>query len=249
MKVALAISLIAIVIAGSMAFWHYRASARPIASAIAPLSNGSLQDARADFVETKMDSFGYKTSWIALKAKNSSQIADVLKLSDTKPMEWNDGVALGYAPPEARAGRVFVSGLVDGWYFLRGGIPDPTDNLESFNRFMIELAAVSPDVQYFISHRVSDGYGWVRYRGGKLARRVIWYNGEAQLESGRPDDVESRVVKSWKTFDDGDGPYTLGPDEDDVLKIAKGWSLDPSSFDRPKASAPIGLVGTWAAQH
>ena len=207
-------------------------------------ANDSWQAARAKHLETHMDAFGYKTSWIVLKADSIASIANALQLSETQPMDWNGGIALGYEAVRLGNRRMFVSGLFDGWYFVLGDIPEPTNEIEAFDKLMGSLTAVSPDVQYFISNRVGDGYGWVRYRDRKQTRRVIWYSGEAHFEHGKPDDLENSVIKSWEGFDDGDGPYTLGPDEDDVLKIAKGWSLDPSLIDRPKSDVTVGIVGS-----
>lgn len=240
-KLTFLIILIGLAVAGGVVMVSARSAAQSDKGA--SVSTVSVNEAVAVYLETHMDSFGYKTSWIALKAESPAQVITALELNDVKAIDWNEGVALGYANQDVQAKRLFVSGVVDGWHFIQGAIPDPTADLAKFEKLMSKLASVSDDVQYFISNRISDGYGWVRYRNGKLIRRIIWYNGEPRFEFGKLDQVESQIVQSWEVFNDGGDPYTIGPDEDDVLKIAASWSVDPSSFDRLKSEVPVGLVG------
>lgn len=165
--------------------------------------------------------FGYKTVWLAVKSDDPAQVAQVLGLRTAGPVNWASGLALAYE----RADSVFLSPALDG-YVLAVGLSE-----EYSPEQIAALSVPFDDLQYFASHRVVDLYSWARAARGDLLRgysycgergEVQWQRGEMTAEERALDFQRFRVDDDiWET-----------PDEEDVLRIAAAWGLDPTFGDK-----------------
>jgi hypothetical protein len=97
------------------------------------------------------------------------------------------------------------------------------------------------EVQVFASYRVSECHLWERAGHGGERRFFSIEDGEAELV-GPESAIESQLgidqfVAAWGQMDDDDGEeadmdFDL-PNEDTVMAVAAGWSLDPNTLEGP----------------
>lgn len=113
----------------------------------------------------------------------------------------------------------------------------------------IDVAALSAtlgcEVQLFVTHRIVDLHRWERAIGGVSVRsfEYVGESGEVTRWYGDPDDVEVTVGLP-ATFDierDSTSP-DLVVDEDDVMRVAAGWSLDPTTLEGRPATASLTIA-------
>lgn len=184
--------------------------------------------------------FGYKTCWLAVRGRSVKEVADALQLTDRTSMRFAAGTQRAYegkgsyVTPEI-AGWTLVHGANDPWQPLDVGDP----------RFPAHLAALSGllgEVQFFKTHRVSEYHAWALARDGHLIRAYCYIgdSGTVPLFIGEPtaaeriagvgtrdgeDDRENWTDDDWKTW------LATTPDESDVMRIARQWSIAPDDID------------------
>jgi hypothetical protein len=191
-------------------------------------------------------SFGYKTSWLAVRDQTVEEVADALDLRKR--------VELGFAEGTERAytSGVYVAAPISGWTLAHGrdlpldaGQPD----------FAEELCALSErlgEVQFFGTHRVVDYHAWAWARSGELVRGYCYVgeSGDVPLFQGEPTPAEVTLGKGTQPLDDAfdgwsddeiDTWFATTPDEGDVMAIAGAWSLDPTQIDDSSVTA----AGIW----
>ncbi|MFI9802616.1 hypothetical protein [Streptomyces sp. NPDC052302] len=102
-------------------------------------------------------SFGYKTSWLAVRDAGPEEVADALGLRHRRSMDWTSGTEPAY-----RQG-VFVARPVPGWTLTHGRIhlTRETDATRpDFPAWLRRLAARVGDLQYFGTDRIVDHHAW-----------------------------------------------------------------------------------------
>ena len=169
--------------------------------------------APADLVGTP---FGRKTAWLAVRGRDPAEVADAFGLADLEDAPWDAGVAAAYD------GAVFVAPETAGWVLLVGMRTLGTD----VARLSDDLAGA--EVQAFSTHRVSDSASWALAREGALVRRVEIADGAVVDSAGDATDAESDLAE-------------LDPEEQ-VLRVAAGWSLDPTRLDTTPTSSETGFL-------
>jgi hypothetical protein len=100
-------------------------------------------------------------------------------------------------------------------------------------------AALHTEVQYFATHRVTELHRWQRAVDGALVRAFgyVGQTGEVTSWRGEPDPAEREAGL----------PAVLDPDttvlvgENDVLRVAGAWSIDPSTLSGRPAPGPLHL--------
>jgi hypothetical protein len=91
-----------------------------------------------DRTPDKPKSFGYKVSWFAVKASDSTRVLDALGAERGAPANWASGLAAALPFPASQGSDrwVFVSPPVSNWVLVVGspaGLPHPVAPTERFH--------------------------------------------------------------------------------------------------------------------
>ncbi|GGN07788.1 hypothetical protein GCM10010109_16330 [Actinoplanes campanulatus] len=167
------------------------------------------------------ESFGIKICWLAVRGSTVEEVAAAVGLEGAWEEGWEEGVAAAYED------GVFVSPPAAGWIFVVGqvlGAPMAADL----------SARLGAEVQFFGNHRVVDYAECALAVGGRLIRHVYCCEGvEGCQQQGEPTPVE--IELGWS--DD------WWIDQDDVMRIAAAWSIDPHALNVTESSPRPGLLG------
>ncbi|MEV4706856.1 hypothetical protein [Actinoplanes sp. NPDC049316] len=231
-----------------------------------------------------MVGFGGKQAWLAVRDGDPAEVLAVLGLRDLGDVPWRDGIDLAHltddrvavTPPLPGAnGSTWV--LAVGRFLLR---PDTSVDLTDLSK------RLQTEVQFFVTHRVTETHRWQRAADGTLLRAfgyvgqtgdvTSWYGDPDEVElatglpatyriddddtdAGAPLDEENADLAApldesmlaslddelTRLLDDG-GEGGIGEDapavlvsEQDVLRVAQGWSIDPTRLDGRQAPGPL----------
>ncbi len=177
--------------------------------------------------------FGYKNSWLCIRANSPEEVIEKIGLKNPRVSNWNDGVYGGHG--------VFVSPVLDGYVLVIGW---EGDILDTNPARLDELAEKFPELQFFSTHRVSEYHAWVKYINGVMIRGYGWCgcDGTVFLNKGglTPEEIE-RGFTNLLPNDEADWDAYETPDEEYVLELAAAWGIDPgfSAKDYPKSMGYI----------
>jgi hypothetical protein len=136
-----------VVVAAVAAYWIWSQYSVPY-KVHSLLKVGTL--AELEPIETEPDGpnpFGFKTTWVAVRAKNPFLVAKALRLESRHPANWSSGLQAAYR------GWVFVTPPIDGWVLATSkGLPSiyPHNSADpGAGSFAAGLAMQFEDVQYF----------------------------------------------------------------------------------------------------
>ncbi|RBP46503.1 hypothetical protein DES53_102894 [Roseimicrobium gellanilyticum] len=177
-----------------------------------------------------IQSFGYKCRWIAIRTDDLQAVISTLGLQDCRVGSWAEGIQTAYKYPD---GEVFVTPPVNGYILcVSRSLPEfPTSDLpDEITPILKRLAARFADVQYFFTYRVSDGQAWARFTNGTCTRAFAIFQGDLSWNSGELTPVEKGLDLEF-------------PSEQDVMKVAGNWSIDPSEFEKKPVDVTQGIVG------
>ncbi|MEV6844065.1 hypothetical protein [Actinoplanes sp. NPDC051411] len=181
----------------------------------------------------QMVGFGGKQAWLAIRSDSPGEVIAALGLRDLGTVPWRDGIDLAHLTDD----RVAVTPPVDGWILATGRYlmrPDrPVD--------VIGLsAALHTEVQYFATHRVTESHRWQRAADGELIRAFgyVGQTGEVTSWHGEPGPVEREAGLPGEL----DEESTVLVGENDVLRVAAAWSIDPSTLSGRPAPGPLNLA-------
>ncbi|HEY2790824.1 MAG TPA: hypothetical protein VGJ28_00620, partial [Micromonosporaceae bacterium] len=162
----------------------------------------------------------------AVRSRSTAEVADGLALGGRRPMSYADGTDAAYDS------GVFVAPPIGEWTLAHGTeLSDDIEPLGSdFLPWLAKLSRHLGEVQYFGTHRVSEWHQWARADSGTVLRAFGYADGEVMLSVGEPTAAE----------------IDIDPDEEDVLRIAGQWSVNPGEIDDEAVAEP-GLFGslTW----
>jgi len=206
------------------------------------------------------EDFGYKMGWLAIETDDPRRVAAVLELESIRPANWQSGIELAYGDAGP---RMFVTPPVEGWVFVVGlelpcpcradvdeNFPAPCSNL--CRRFLDEVSSHFGKIRWFFTHRVVEGHGWIRYDDGKLVRAFVCC-ADDDLYWDEGFDTEQTTVLGTR-FYKLEGPSAdestssehealRWPDEEDVMKMAAAWSINPQTLHERNLPPSVGLVG------
>jgi len=194
--------------------------------------------------------FGHRTAWYAVRADDAKAVAASLHLSDVHSSDWSAGTK---AALDWNDGDVFVTPPIRGWVLVEGAVlMSDTDRDRRFENHLVRLSDEFGEAQYFASARVSDAYTWARAKGGYLDCMFEWADGQMHRQ-GNAKQVEEQV--GLKFFDAASaaardsGYYKRTdlsyPNEEDVLKVATAWSLNPMKVETFPEAGTSGFVGRY----
>jgi len=197
-------------------------------------------------VLTPPEAFGYKTAWFAVRSKNTKAVAAAFKLKNIAPASWEYGIDHAYGP---HTYGIFVTPPVKGWTLVMG-LPIMLGETDKRLEQAAKLSRRFGEVQFYCNYRVSGVYVWGRAINGRVVRLFAEEDGDRR-EIGPRSDVEKPMLA--KFFDDlspeakqpGDWDRTdlTMPDEDDVLKVAAAWSVNPNQLEEMSLPPALGLLG------
>ncbi|MBM7564731.1 hypothetical protein [Paenibacillus sacheonensis] len=185
--------------------------------------------------------FGYKTQWFAVRTTDTRVVADALRLGQLRRANWRTGMA------GAEAGYYYVSPPVQGWTLVVNPyMPDLGGSEERGPIQVLEqLSLAFGEACYFASHRIIGYYAWIKAQQGAIVRgyAYIGERGETILDQGglSPAEREANLA-----FAESDAEDPSLPDEEDVLVMARKWTVDPT-FDSNGSEAGTGLAGVLEA--
>lgn len=180
--------------------------------------------------------FGYKTGWLAFQTEDVESVAKSIGVKLVDTTDWNTGIDRMYEESYA-----FLSLPINGWILLadRGlisTIDSPEIAADVAERVRDLSHVLKTKVQLFATHRVIEGNSFIYADNGTIIRAFCFLgeSGEIQLEIGKPTDAEAHIEA------EEDGFIFVG--EDDVMKVAAGWSIDPQTLSEILASDACGYL-------
>ncbi len=187
--------------------------------------------------------FGRKCMWLAVRGTDLQAVVEELALTDCRPASWSEGVAAGY---DGTKSTVFVTPPLDGWVLVMGTqepLPNPG--------LLARLSTRFGEAQHFATHRGASAGGWSRAIGGDVQRRVEFSDGVLDVAEGTLSEIEQRIglrggsqVENRAADDDSEtSKEQVFLDEEEVLRVAGAWSLDPSTLDSRDEPVAPGTLG------
>ena len=100
-----------------------------------------------------------------------------------------------------------------------------------------QSAVLATEVQFFVTHRVTELHRWQRAVGGELVRAFgyVGQTGEVTAWHGDPDPAERATGLPAKL----DPETSVLVSEHDVLRVADAWSIDPTTLTGRPAPGPL----------
>lgn len=196
--------------------------------------------------------FGYKMAWLAIRTTDTAGVVDALGLRQVRASNWRSGLGAAY---DAQAGDafLFVSPPVRGWTFVIGlALPHPLGRsfVDKATPLLLTLGGRFSEVQYYFSYPPIDFFAWARITDGKLVRAFAIGDEGIVWNKGKPTRAETAL--GLRLFElrgvearrgDAGGALLLHPTEDHVMRVAAGWSQDPTRIEASQSAEGVGYVG------
>lgn len=182
-----------------------------------------------------MVGFGGKQAWLAVRDGDPSALLAALGLRDLGDVAWRAAIDLAHFTDDRLAVTPLLPGARDtrwvlaaGRYLLR---PDTVVDVTGLS------GRLHTEVQFFATHRVTELHRWQRAADGAPVRSFgyVGQTGEVTSWQGEPDPAE-RDAGLPATFDEDS---TVLVSEQDVLKVAYAWSIDPTTLAGRPAPGPV----------
>jgi hypothetical protein len=187
-----------------------------------------------------MVGFGHKQAWLAIRDAEPSAVLTALDLRDLGPVSWREGIDLAYLTddrlvltPPLPGARGAAWSLATGRWLLR-----PTSLGRVGTADVVELSrTLGTEVQFFATHRVAELHRWQRAVDGVLVRafEYIGETGDVTQWQGDPDDAERALGLPLALDEQTD----ILVSENDVMRLAHAWSVDPTTLDGKPAPGPL----------
>lgn len=196
-------------------------------------------------------SFGRKCSWLAIRGASSHEVAAALRLADIRVSGWEAGIEAAYQ------GAVFVAPPVGPWVLVVSqNLPYTGDSRhrDECTPFLLKLGERFPEVQFFATHRGTFYCAWARVVNGEMLRQFAWV-GSKQWDVGAETPEEQALnlhfedSRTLELPDDDEAAEELlakfTPGEEDVLRLAGAWSVDPSMLAQHNLPVGVGFLGQF----
>jgi hypothetical protein len=185
-----------------------------------------------------MVGFGGKQAWLAVRDGEPLAVLEALGLRDLGEVPWRDGIDLAYLTDDRVALTPALPGAGDSRWLLAVGrwLLRPGTSID-----VTDLSArLQTEVQFFATHRVIELHRWQRAVDGDLVRAFGYVGqiGEVTSWHGDPDEAE-RAAGLPAVLDD---EATVLVSEQDVLRVAHAWSIDPTGLDARPAPGPLRIA-------
>ena len=195
--------------------------------------------------------FGSDMAWIAVKTSDPMAVLRALGIASVKPANWNSGIGTVY---DARLGErhVFVSPSVGGWVFVVSqALPHPHGRsfADKCTPLLTQLSEQLGEVQYFASYPDLDLFAWAKLSAGRIVRAfgtgdegIVWQRGRTTREERTLglSLFELRGVRGRRG--DAGGELLMHPTHEHVMRLAGGWSLNPTLLESATGGPALGYV-------
>ncbi|MCW2640098.1 MAG: hypothetical protein JWP76_2404 [Dactylosporangium sp.] len=182
-----------------------------------------------------MVGFGPKQAWLAVREGEETAVCAALGLRDLGTASWRSGIDLAYLTDDRLVLTPPLPGvsdarwlLVTGRWLLRAALAVDVAELS---------ATLGTEVQFFATYRVSELHRWQRAVDGVLLRafEFVGETGEVTEWRGEPDEAEAAIGLPAVLDDEAD----ILVSEDDVMRLARAWSVDPTALNGRPAPGPL----------
>jgi hypothetical protein len=180
-----------------------------------------------------MTGFGHKMAWLAVRADDPEAVISGLGLLDLGEVDWRTGLDAAYLTDDRVAVTPALPGARDARWVLAAGWR--LTRMEPAEVVALSVA-LATEVQHFATHRVSEAHRWERAVDGVLVREFGYVGGEITDWRGDPDETERALGLPLQPPDD-EADLLVG--EGVVMRVARAWSVDPTSLDGRPAPAPL----------
>jgi hypothetical protein len=186
-------------------------------------------------------SFGYKMGWFAIRSTDIREVVKTLKLTDLRDVSLAEGIDVIYREPSDEC--VFVTPPIKGWTLVVGfwamGNGD-TNGVRAIEKYITKLSSVFEEVQAFATHRIVEYHHWMLARKGGLIRSFAYLGERGEILSNVGDITSAEKSFKWHLLE----KFTWLPSEEDVMKVAGQWSLNPTTNlnDPGNDSMDMGLL-------
>ncbi len=187
-------------------------------------------------------SFGYKISWLAIKANDTDWVLSKLPIRDKQVVNWRSGLDYAYE----HGNHAFVTPVIHGWVLVVGNSIWQISDISIRDKYQYaldNLPTIFDEVHIYGTYRVADYIIWQKAKHGQWQRLYsnneygIFTMGAITAEEtalGLPDydgmDDSEALEKYWQLSNKSELPI-FGADEEDVMKIAQSWSINPNMID------------------
>lgn len=192
------------------------------------LLHGPFTTANVSAVPDRPQAFGYKSSWLAIQASSSDEIAGALGPKRRTPCNWASGFERVFGSP--LAGASFVTPPVQGWTFVIGPQLESEGSLER----LAELSrTLGRPVYGFATHRVVSLAVWVVAEEGRITRAWGIADGTRLFDRGEitPEERALDISFDEDPSEEDDERWGRQSDEATVIALARAWSTDPTTLE------------------
>lgn len=207
----------------------------PVARPVSPKSSPPEKAPDKFSTPDKPRAFGYKCAWLAIHSEDTKAILEALNLKNPRAANWATGIEQAYGLE-----RVFVTPPVQGWTLVVGlALPEAggSGHPDQCTPLLRRLSKQLGEVQYFATHRVVEYHAWAKAENGVIARAYA-YVGEEGITLWNVGVLTPEEKALGFKFDE-----THFPNEEDVMKIAGKWSLNPLKLEEMNLQPGVGVVG------
>ena len=187
--------------------------------------------------------FGYEIDWMAVKSSDTEAVARHFGVAGSgEAANWQSGLDAVY---DREGPFAFVTPPVDGWTLVVSNLHF-AQSFGALARVKGVIAAASHkfgECQYFGSYRVVDFAAWHRSVNGRLIRGYAYVGWEGVITANEgavtaieqelgfgeitglsPDEV---LDLAYEAEEDPEHAKTRLPNEEDPLRVAAAWSINP----------------------
>jgi hypothetical protein len=181
-----------------------------------------------DATPDRPKSFGYKCTWLTVKASSAEEVADELGYDAPARCNWASGFERAFGAIGSK--EVFVTPPVDGWVFVLG-FP-LSDDEDAFDAVGTLSSVLGRPVYAFGSHRGVSAALWGFAEGGVVKRAWSVSDGQVLISEG-PVTPEERAldIDFSREPQPNDEAWSRQSHEATVVALAKAWTRDPTTLD------------------
>ncbi len=189
--------------------------------------------------------FDTPRGWLAVKTDDVQSVQAALRLHHALPCSWSEGLE------RAAEAKIFITPPVSGWVLVFGAsLPEPSDDIDDFHAFILELSRQLGLVIYFNAQPVFYHHAWIKVLDGRVVRAYAWAD-ETLWNQGDLTQAEHDLHLRCRPY--GDPPSEMVPRTREIARrncervsqLAARWSIDPKSLDVNFLSHETGIAGEF----
>ncbi|MCP1224664.1 hypothetical protein [Sebaldella sp. S0638] len=162
--------------------------------------------------ETEVENFGFQTHWAVIKSKSAKKVLEVLNNIESINKD-NIGIIT-----DTHSDMIIINDRHLELCKLNRNWELEFDDLRELSRHF-------DTVYYFLTHTVSDVYGWFKFENNEIIRGFYTLEMKVPLDKGEKTKEEKDFNMNYSVADEPED--CVLPDEEDVMDIAEAWTLNP----------------------